>query len=101
MARVVRPVGYTGGLQQLVWPSGASTVTAYLWGAGGGGGGDEGSDDPGGNGGGGGWAQCSFSVNPGDVITVAVGRGGSGGKPGTTVGTGGPSAAYHVFDTTS
>ena len=50
MARVVRPVGYTGGLQQLVWPASASTVTAYLWGAGGGGGGDEGSDDPGGNG---------------------------------------------------
>lgn len=103
MARVVRPVGYTGGLQQLVWPSSASTVTAYLWGAGGGGGGDEGSDDPGGNGGGGGWAQCSFSVNPGDVITVAVGRGGSGGTrtPGTTVGTGGLSLASGVFNTRS
>lgn len=105
MATVIRPVGYTGGLQQLVWPASASTVTAYLWGAGGGGGGatvsNTGTLRAGGNGGGGGWAQCTFSVNPGDVITIAVGRGGSGGKPGTTVGTGGPSAAYHVFDTDS
>lgn len=103
MATVLRSVGYTGGLQQLTWTGAASTVTSYLWGAGGGGGGDEGSDDPGGNGGGGWYARCDFSVNPGDVIAVAVGRGGWGGTrtPGTTVGTGGPSLAYGVFNTRS
>lgn len=103
MATVVRPVGYTGGLQQLVWTGGASTVTASLWGAGGGGGGDEGTDDPGGNGGGGGWSRCTFAVNPGDIITVAVGRGGYGGTrtPGTAVGSGGPSLVYNAFNTRS
>lgn len=100
MAALVRPAGYTGGLQQLTWTSTQSTIQAYLWGAGGGGGGDEGSDDPGGNGGGGAFARYDFTVNPGDVITVAVGQGGRGGTrtPGTVVGTGGRSLAYSVFD---
>lgn len=100
MAALVRPVGYTGGLQQLTWTATQSTIQAYLWGAGGGGGGDEGSDDPGGNGGGGAFARYDFTVNPGDVITVAVGQGGGGGTrtPGTVVGTGGRSLAYSVFD---
>lgn len=103
MAALLRPVGYTGSLQQLTWTGAQSTVQAYLWGGGGGGGGDEGTDDPGGNGGGGAFAQNNFVVNPGDVITVAVGQGGSGGTrtPGTVVGAGGRSLAYSVFDTRS
>ena len=100
MATVVRNVGYTGGLQTLTWTAGQSTIQAYLWGAGGGGGGDEGSDDPGGNGGGGGFAQYNFTINPGDVLTVAVGQGGGGGvnTPGQIAGVGGRSLAYSVFD---
>lgn len=100
MATVVRPLGYVGSLQSLTWTAGVSTIQAYIWGGGGGGGGDEGSDDPGGNGGGGAFARYSFTVNPGDVITVAVGQGGRGGTrtPGSTVGAGGRSLAYSVFD---
>lgn len=100
MATVVRPVGYVGSLQSLTWTAGVSTIQAYLWGGGGGGGGDEGSDDPGGNGGGGSFATYNFTVNPGDVIIVAVGQGGLGGTrtPGSIVGTGGRSLAYSVFD---
>ena len=100
MAALLRPVGYTGSLQQLTWTGSQSTIQAYLWGGGGGGGGDEGSDDPGGNGGGGAFSRLDFTVNPGDVIQIAVGQGGSGGTrtPGTVVGTGGRSLAYSVFD---
>jgi hypothetical protein len=100
MATLIRPVGYIGALQSLTWTAPQSTIQAYLWGGGGGGGGDEGSDDPGGNGGGGAFAQYNFTVNPGDVITVAVGQGGTGGTrtPGTTIGLGGQSLAYSVFN---
>lgn len=103
MSTVTRPVGYVGALQQLIWNFPSCTAQVYLWGAGGGGGGDEGSDDLGGNGGGGAFARYNFTVNPGNVITVAVGQGGTGGTrtPGTVIGTGGRSLAYSVFDTRS
>lgn len=80
MAIVLRPVGYSGFRQQLVWPNYWGTqVSAYLWGAGGGGGGGDGGQR-GGDGTGGGYASVSFNVAAGDVIDVAVGGPGGGGQ---------------------
>lgn len=100
MATVLRPVGYVGQRQSLIWTGAQSNIQAYLWGAGGGGGGDDNADDPGGNGSGGSFAFHDFTVNPGDEIVVAVGQGGRGGvrTPGTSIGTGGLGLAYRAFD---
>jgi hypothetical protein len=78
MTILVRPLGYTGRLQQLTWSGSPATVTVNAWGGGGGGGGgnDLGS---GGDGSGGGFGQASFAVVDGDVIQVAVGGGGRAG----------------------
>ena len=71
MALVVRPAGYTGFLQRLVWAQGDNVpVTAYLWGGGGAGGGADSAS--GGSGGGAGYTQVNFVVNEGDIIEVAV-----------------------------
>jgi len=80
--QVVRPVGYTGTLQQLTWNQGNNVpVSAYLWGGGGGGGGND--SNPGGNGCGSGYSQINFTVNNGDVIGVAVGGAGGPGAGGS------------------
>jgi hypothetical protein len=81
MTILVRPLGYTGKLQQLTWAGTPATITAYAWGGGGGGGGNDSA--PGGTGGGGGFAQGTFRVVDGDVIQVAVGGGGRRGVGGT------------------
>lgn len=78
MAEVVRPLGYTGGMQRYTATTGG-TITAYLWG-GGGGGGEQDGGRPGGTGSGGNYSAITFTVAPGDVIDVAVG---GGGGPGT------------------
>jgi hypothetical protein len=78
----IRPVGYTGVVDEIVWPSGLGDnvgVTAYLWGAGGGGGGNDSAT--GGRGSGGGFSTCNFTLNEGDNIKIAIG--GPGG-PGAT-----------------
>jgi uncharacterized protein (TIGR02145 family) len=77
-------------------PAGVTSITVQCWGGGGGGGGAKynfftASFDAGG-GGGGGYATATFTVNPGDVISVSVGAsgtagttgGGSGGAGGTS-----------------
>jgi hypothetical protein len=102
MPIIQRTLGYTPGVQQLVWPSGTNVpVTAYLWGGGGGGGGFD--AQPGGAGTGGGFTEVSFSVSAGDVIDVAVGGGGAGGPNARTGGVGGVAGASYVsnvlFDT--
>lgn len=56
----------------------AQSVQAYLWGAGGGAGGNDGIRQ-GGSGSGGGYVSAQFTVNPGDVIEVAVGSAGGSG----------------------
>ena len=73
MARVVvRPAGYTGFLQRIIWNQGDNVpVTAYLWGGGGGAGGND--RGRGGNGGGAGFTQIQFTINDGDTLEVAVG----------------------------
>jgi len=87
MTILVRPLGYTGKLQQLIWSGSPATITARAWGGGGGGGGRDSS--PGGSGSGGGFAQGTFRVVAGDVIQVAVGGAGRGGAGGTGSASGG------------
>ena len=57
----------------------SQTVQAYLWGAGGGAGGSDGSRQ-GGAGSGGGYVSAQFTVNPGDVVEIAVGAAGGSGR---------------------
>ena len=79
---VVRPAGYTGSLQQLIWAQGNNVpVTAYLWGGGGGGGGND--SNRGGNGCGAGFTPVQFTINVGDVLEVAVGGSGGPGAGGS------------------
>lgn len=96
MARViVRPAGYTGSLQRMVWTQGNNVpVTAYLWGGGGGGGGND--SNRGGNGGGGGFTEVQFVINAGDVLEVAVGGGGGPGQSGAANAAGGNAGASLV-----
>jgi hypothetical protein len=97
MALVVRPAGYTGFLQRLVWAQGDNVpVTAYLWGGGGGGGGADSAS--GGVGGGAGYAQVNFVVNEGDIIEVAVGGKGTGGESGRGNAAGGEAGASFITD---
>jgi hypothetical protein len=78
MTTVLRPVGYTGSLQQLTWQFGNNvSVAAYLWGGGGGGGGND--SGIGGTGGGGAYSVVNFSISAGDVLQIAVGGPGGGG----------------------
>lgn len=92
---VVRPVGYSGSIQQLEWEYGnGAQVTAYLWGGGGGGGGNDSS--PGGNGSGGGYASSTFTVNNGDIIKIAIGGGGGTGVSGRGGAQGGSAGASWI-----
>ena len=98
MAIVVRPAGYTGSLQRIVWAQGnAVPVTAYLWGGGGGGGGNDAATN-GGVGGGAGYTQVNFVVNEGDIIEVAVGGKGTGGQNSASNGAGGEAGASYLSD---
>lgn len=101
---VVRPLGYTGNVQELVVEEIATIdVRAYLWGGGGGGGGRDSA--PGGVGSGGGFAQVDFTIGYGDIVRIAVGEGGGPGSSGVTgQGAGWAGASYTigpVFDTIS
>lgn len=94
---VVRPVGYTGYLQRIVWTQGTNIpVTAHLWGGGGGAGGAD--SNPGGNGGGGGFTTVNFTINAGDVLEVAVGGGGGGGQSYAGNAAGGNAGASYLSD---
>ena len=99
MAQVLRSVGYTGYKQDITWASAyPNTVTAYLWGAGGGGGGGDGGYR-GGNGTAGGYSSVTFTANPGDVISIAVGRYGAGGLGNRSSASGGSAGQSYVPDT--
>jgi hypothetical protein len=79
----VRPVGYTGTVEELVWTPGLGDnvlVRAYLWGGGGGGGGND--TGAGGAGQGGAFSVTEFIINEGDAIQIAVGGNGTGGAAG-------------------
>jgi hypothetical protein len=80
MSSVIRAIGFSNSLQQLIWPTTTSQITAYVWGGGGGGGGSD-AGSPGGYGGGGGFARKTFTITNGDILQVAVaGAGGAGGS---------------------
>ena len=98
MARtVIRPAGYTGSLQRIVWGQGDNVpVTAYLWGGGGGGGGNDSAR--GGNGSGGGFSQLNFTISRGDTLEVAVGGGGGGGQNGASNAAGGTAGAGYTTE---
>ena len=97
MATVIRPAGYTGSLQRLIWNQGnAVPVTAYLWGGGGGGGGNDSA--AGGTGGGSGFSVVNFTVDEGDTIEIAVGGGGGAGQSGRGDAAGGTAGASYVAD---
>ena len=101
MAIVVRPAGYTGSLQRIIWNQGnAVPATAYLWGGGGGAGGRDSAS--GGDGSGAGFSVVNFTVNEGDTIEVAVGGGGGGGQGGSDAAGGSAGASYvadYLFNT--
>lgn len=102
MPTTTRVLGFTSGIQRLVWSGPPGTIYAHLWGGGGGYGGSD--TFSGGNGTGGGYAFTNFTVVDGDVIDVAVGgAGGNGlsGRSGLGGGAGGASltASSLAFDT--
>lgn len=75
-------------------PSGATSMTVYVYGAGGGSGGcvANSADQAGGGGGGGACAIRTVTVSAGQVYTITVGGGGTAGGVGTPGGTGNPSS---------
>lgn len=77
MPTTTRVLGFTNGVQRLVWSGPSGTIYAHLWGGGGGLGGND--RFAGGAGGGGGYASTIFTVVDGDVIDVAVGGAGGNG----------------------
>lgn len=99
MTTVTRYLGFTNGVQRLVWSGPGGTITAHLWGGGGGKGGND--RLTGGNGGGGGYASHVFNVIDGDIIDVAVGGQGENGIGGSGVlgGAAGASWGGVIFNT--
>ncbi len=86
----------TQGADIFVVPTGVTSLTVKLWGAGGGGGGG-GTNQPGGAGGGGGFIQSTISVTPGETLNMYVGGGGGGGSfsnGGNDAGGGGGGGGY-------
>lgn len=83
------------GSYSWIVPDCAEEICIDLWGAGGGGGGGFYSSGfyIGGGGGGGGYASKCYNVNPGDVYTITVGKGGNGGNAGNPSGTSGASGS--------
>ena len=64
-------------------PENVFAISAVAVGGGGGGGGQDDTDEPGAGGGGGGLAYGTFSVTPGENLTIIVGNGGTAGNRGT------------------
>lgn len=93
MPTTTRVLGFTNGIQRLVWSGPAGTITAHLWGGGGGRGGSD--RYGGGNGTGGGYSTCNFVVNDGDILDVAVGGAGGNGASGQGSGPGGTAGASY------
>lgn len=93
----VRPVGYTGSVEEIVWTAGLGNntrVQAYLWGGGGGGGGND--RGVGGAGAGGAFTLVNFTINEGDSIQIAVGGQGGGGSSGRGAPGGAAGGSYTV-----
>jgi hypothetical protein len=96
MPLTTRALGFTTGVQRLVWSGPAGIATAHLWGGGGGRGGSDAA--VGGNGSGAGYSTYQFAVTDGDVLDVAVGGPGGNGLSGVG-GFGGGSAGASLAET--
>lgn len=90
----------TQGSDTFTVPSGITSITVKMWG-GGGGGGAGGSAAAGGNGAGGGYVNATYSVTPGEVLTVYVGGAGSGGLRNTAGGGGGGGGFSSIYRSSS
>jgi len=75
---VVTTTYYPDGTDTYVVPTGVTSITAKIWGAGGGGGSGNAESGTGGAGGGGGYAKSVITVTPGETLDVTVGTGGAG-----------------------
>lgn len=84
------------GASTFTVPSGVSSISVKLWGAGGGGGAG-GSAAAGGSGGGGGSATGTITVTPGETLNVYVGGGGAAGTRNTSGGGGGGGAYSSIY----
>lgn len=89
---------YVPGTQTFTVPTGVTSLTVKLWGAGGGGGAGggaaSGATGAGGNGGGGGGATGTVSVTAGEILYVDVGTAGSAGG---TLDNGGDGGGYSAL----
>ena len=85
----------TQGSDTFQVPTGITSITVEMWGAGGGGGAG-GSSASGGAGGGGGYVQATYTTTPGETLNVYVGGGGSGGGVSGAVGGGGSVGCYSI-----
>lgn len=83
---------YTGNIQTWTVPNDVCWVKIKAWGAGGGGGASIANGSVGGQGGGGGYVEKLLKVNPGDVLRIYVGGGGTGGQ--TSTGGGGGAGGW-------
>ena len=89
------------GSETFVVPTGVTSVTVQIWGAGGGGGGSTTSGSGGSGGGGGGYTTKTFSVTAGENITYTIGTGGiAGTSAGVIGGTGVTTTLNHIPSTT-
>lgn len=86
----------TQGSDTFTVPSGVTSITVKIWGAGAGGGGG-GNGAAGAAGGGGGYTEATLTVTPSETLNVYVGGGGSGGlynSSGSDAGGGGGGGGY-------
>lgn len=80
---------YSAGTSSFTVPSGITSITVKVWGAGGGGANGSGGTGSGGNGGGGGYSQATLAVTPSESLSMVVGSGGSAGTASRYAGDGG------------
>ena len=83
-----------GGSETFIVPTGVTSITVSVWGAGGGGGGCNSSGDGGSGGGGGGATTRVIAVTPGDTFTYNVGIGGAGGLSTAGIGVNGTNSTF-------
>ena len=86
----------TQGSDDFVVPDGVTSITVKMWGGGGGGGGGSASR-VGGAGAGAGYVTATYSVTPGETLTVYVGGGGNGGARNTSGGGGGGGGYSSIY----
>jgi hypothetical protein len=82
------------GASTFVVPTGVTSITTKMWGAGGGGGAASSSTGVGGTGGGAGYVNATITVTPGETLNIYVGGAGSAGATTTTSGFGGGGGGF-------